>query len=247
MTFSTILYHEIRETDDFDPEFPSPIDVHQAYDDRLPTALFVTHAQFNEQMQYLHDNNFHTLTLDEVKAYYYEEYPLPENSILLTFDDCFQSLKKYAYPLLKEYGFHATAFVVTSWLHEHVKPFDPTQSVCLAQSELNEMKDVFEYANHTDRFHQRSDENTSMMMGATDEALASDLATCNNFVEATDVFAYPFGLFSDRNVDLLAKQHFRLAFTCEQAKNDLQTHPLRLNRYVIPHFLPFAQFKLIVN
>lgn len=247
MTFSTILYHEMREADDLNPNRPSPIDVKQAYDDQLPAALFVTLAQFKEQMQYLKDNNFHTLTLHEVIAHYYEGHPLPENAVLLTFDDCFQSLKEYAYPVLKAHGFHATAFVVTGWLHDGARAFDPDLSICLSKDELRAMTDVFQYANHTDQFHQRSDEQTSVMMEESDDALAHDLATCNHFVTETDVFAYPFGLFNDRNVALLKKLGFKLAFTTEQAKNEPTTDPLRLNRYVIPHFLPFEQFKTIVN
>ncbi len=58
--------------------------------------------------------NYHTLTLAEVKDFYFQQQPLPEKSVL-TFDDCYQSMKEYAYPLLKEAGFKATAFVVTGW------------------------------------------------------------------------------------------------------------------------------------
>ena len=61
-------------------------------------------------MDYLHKENYHTLTLDEVKDYYYHEKELPDKSILITFDDCFQSVKRYAYPILKKYGFSCCRF-----------------------------------------------------------------------------------------------------------------------------------------
>src|SRR5690606_3783431 len=130
------------------------IDVKQGYEDILPSPLFVTLKNFKEQMAYLYENGFHTLSLDEVKNYYQGK-SLPEKSVLLTFDDCYQSMKKYAYPLLKQYGFHAVSFVVTSWLHDEPKEYNPEKSVCLTKVDLAEMEDVFEYANHTDSLHQR--------------------------------------------------------------------------------------------
>ena len=106
---------------------------------------------------------------------------LRNQSILITFDDCFQSVKRYAYPILKKYGFHAAAFVVTSWLHDEPKEFNPDQSVTLTKSDLEEMTDVFQYANHTNAFHQRTDEKTSMMMATSDEEFSKDLDKCNEY------------------------------------------------------------------
>ena len=153
MSFSTLMYHEIRKEEEFNPEHPSSIDVGQHYHDILPSPLFVTLEHFEEQMSHLHEQGYHTLTLDEVKAYYQGK-SIPAKSVLLTFDDCFQSVKKYAYPILKKYGFHAVAFVVTSWLHDTTKDYNPEKSVCMTKEDLAQISDVFEYANHTHSFHQ---------------------------------------------------------------------------------------------
>lgn len=201
MSFSTLMYHEIRKEKEFNPESPSSIDVGQNYDDILPSPLFVTLEHFETQMSYLHEQNYHTLTLDEVKEYYQGK-PIPAKSVLLTFDDCFQSVKEYAYPLLKKYGFHAVAFVVTSWLHDTAKDYNPEKSICMTKEDLADISDVFEYANHTDSFHQRTNDTTSMMMEASDEQFSNNLNICNEYVQVKDVFAYPFGLFNDRNVAL---------------------------------------------
>ncbi len=247
MGFPTLMYHEIRKKSEFNPESPSRINVKQDYVDVLPPPLFVTLEQFEEQMEYLHNEDYHTLTLDEAKDFYYTGKSIPDKSILLTFDDCYQSMEKYAYPILKKYGFHAIAFVVTSWLHDEKKEFNPNQSVCLTKEDLVEMADVFEYANHTNSFHQRTDEKTSMMMSTTDEQFAKDLDKCNEYVSVKDVFAYPFGLFNDRNVNLLKRAGFKLAFTTETGKNTKETDPLRLKRDAIPYFIELPAFKKILE
>ncbi len=243
------MYHEIRETDGFDPEHPSHIDVKQGYDDVLPAPLFVTLESFEQQMTYLCEQNYHTLTLDEIKAFYYGDKPLPERSVLLTFDDCFQSVKLYAYPILKRLGFHAVAFVVTNWLHDEPKVFDSQRSVCLTEKDLYEMSDVFEYANHTDNMHTRTSETASAMMTASDEEFSSDLDRCNShdIVGGKDVFAYTFGLFCDRNVSLLWQKGFKLAFTSDNGLNDKYTNPLLLKRNAVPYFVEMEEFKQIIG
>ncbi len=248
MSFSVLLYHEIRESRMLRPGQASPIEVRQAYEDQLPAPLFVTLDHFAGQMAYLAEQNYHTLTLSEITDYYYNSIPLPEKSVLLTFDDCYQSAGHYAYPILKQHGFHAVAFVVTGWLNEQVKPFDPERSVCMTPEQLERMTDVFEYANHTHDFHTRLNPATSRMMAAGDAELAADLAHCNDnpLIQAKDVFAYPFGLYQKQNVDLLRQTGFRLAFTCIPGQNDRQTDPLLLKRNVIPHTMDMETFRGVV-
>lgn len=248
MSFSVLLYHEIRENRMLHTGQASPIEVRQTYEDQLPAPLFVTLEQFTEQMAYLAERNYHTLTLSEIADYYYNSIPLPERSVLLTFDDCFQSAGLYAYPILKQHGFHAVAFVVTGWLNEQEKPFDPERSVCMTTEQLERMNDVFEYANHTHGFHTRLNPATSRMMAAGEAELAADLAQCNEnpLIQAKDVFAYPFGLYQKQNVDLLQKNGFRLAFTCEPGKNGNDTNPLLLKRNVIPYTMDMETFRGVV-
>jgi len=245
MPFSTLMYHEIRRAEEFDPKHPSSIDIKQDYDDILPSPLFVTLENFEEQMAYLHNHHYHTLTLGKVKDYFYQDKKLPEKSILLTFDDCYQSVKKYAYPVLKKFNFNAVAFVVTSWLHETPKEFNPQKSVCMTGEDLADMSDVFEYANHSDSFHRRTNETTSVMMDASDEEFSNDLDICNknDCIQVKDVFAYPFGLYIERNVSLLKKKGFLLAFTSDDGQNDEKTDPLLLKRNAIPYFINMNDFK----
>ncbi len=249
MSFTTLMYHEIRENRMLQPEQASPIEVRQDYEDNLPSPLFVTLENFSAQMEYLYTNHFHSLTLEEVKAYYYEGAELPERSVLITFDDCYQSIRLYAYPILKKYQFHAVAFVVTGWLNPSAQPFHPEKSVCLTEHDLIDMSDIFEYANHTDLFHTRLSQTVSQLMSASDDAFAEDLDHCNNhsIIGVKDTFAYPFGLFSDRNVMLLRQKGFRLAFTSDGGRNDSTTDPLLLKRNAIPYFVTMPAFQALLQ
>lgn len=249
MSFAALMYHEIRENRMLQQGQPSPIDVRQGYEDLLPSPLFVTLENFLAQMEYLYENRYHTLTLKEIMGYYYEGTELPDKSVLLTFDDCFQSIARYAYPVLRKYQFHAVSFVVTGWLHTERRPFEPEKSVCLTPEELSEMGDVFEYANHTDLFHTRAGAGVSRMMEAGDRDFGEDLDRCNKspVIQAKDVFAYPFGLYSDRNITMLKDKGFRLAFTSAGGRNDRTADPLLLKRNVIPYFMDMEAFREVTG
>lgn len=249
MQFATLMYHELRHSADFDHSRPSAIDVRQGYEAILPAPLFCTVENFREQIAYLSENGYHTLTLGEVKSFYAGELELPERSVLLTFDDCFQSVKKYAYPILKEYGFRAVAFVVTGWLHDSPKPFDPLKSVCMARNELGDIADVFEFANHTHEFHLRFGPDSSSLTKASDDQLRLDLEACNRFdgIGAHDVFAYPFGVYEARNVELLRREGFKLAFTTEPGRNGNNDDPLQLNRYTVPYYMDLKSFASLLE
>ncbi|WP_205665677.1 polysaccharide deacetylase family protein [Anoxybacter fermentans] len=55
--------------------------------------------------------NFNVVTMEEVIAAYKESYDLPENALLLTFDDGYIDHYLYVMPALKEYGMQGSFFV----------------------------------------------------------------------------------------------------------------------------------------
>lgn len=235
--FQTLVFHEIRPKVELDLG-QRPIKVADNYADSLPLALYDELSHFEQRIHQLVNNGYHFLTLDDVKAFYLNGTTLPEKSILLTFDDCYQSLKEFAYPLLKQYDIPATAFVATGWLFDNPSPYDPAVSRVLAKSELADMSDVFAYANHTSHFHQRKGTTESRPMWETTDAFIADLKEANAIVPITDVFAYPFGLYDQNTVATLNDQGFYLAFTTKTGTNDHSTPRLELNRTIVGQFTP---------
>lgn len=244
--FRTLVFHEIRPQEEFSEQV-RPIQVADGYQDALPLPLFNSLSHFKQQIAFLKAENYHTLSLAEVKAFYTEQKPLPEKSILITFDDCYQSMKKYAYPILKEAGFQAVAFVVSGWLFSEASPYNQEKSQTLSFEELAEMTDVFAYANHTAHFHERRGTVESKSMWSTAEAFKKDLLECDPYVAEKDVFAYPFGLYDQKTVTTLADLGFVLSFTTKSGVNTVTTSPLELHRDVIPFSMPLEIFKKTIR
>ena len=80
--------------------------------------LSVTPGRFREQLQYLAANGYHGVSLYDVNLALRWGMPLPEKPVVLTFDDGYRDAYTEAFPLLQEFGFTGTFFVVTSRLDE---------------------------------------------------------------------------------------------------------------------------------
>ena len=68
--------------------------------------------KFEEQMKWLYDNGYNTLLASEVMEYYTSGEPFPEKSVVITFDDGYESNYVYAYPLLQKYGLKANISII---------------------------------------------------------------------------------------------------------------------------------------
>jgi peptidoglycan/xylan/chitin deacetylase (PgdA/CDA1 family) len=79
-------------------------------------GLTVRPENFAAQMQYLHDNGFETVGLTEVLLALTRDTPLPPKPIVITFDDGYAGLMANALPVLQQYHYTATVFVITEFM-----------------------------------------------------------------------------------------------------------------------------------
>ena len=99
-------------------------------------ALSVRPRAFAAQLDYLHQHGFTGLTFGELCKYRRAEKPLPDRSIVLTFDDGYADFIEEALPILVEHGFPATVFVTTGWLDDagvHAAGSPPDRMLSWAQ------------------------------------------------------------------------------------------------------------------
>src|ERR1043165_6889566 len=82
--------------------------------DLLPAFHFheVSTADLAPKLEYLAENGYRTLNADEVAAYVRGAEPSKGRRVALCFDDAWSSLWTVAGPLLKKYGFTASAYAI---------------------------------------------------------------------------------------------------------------------------------------
>lgn len=93
-----ICYHSINK----DPSGKSPI--------------IISPEKFRQHLQTIKDNGYTTLTMAQFNDYIFGDKPIPEKSVLLTFDDGYMDNYTNAFPILKEFNMNATIFVISSYL-----------------------------------------------------------------------------------------------------------------------------------
>ena len=77
----------------------------------------LTVEQFDAQMKYLVDSGYNVITPNELLDAWEGNGTLPENPVVITFDDAHIDLYKNVYPILQKYNLKATFFVVTDFVN----------------------------------------------------------------------------------------------------------------------------------
>ncbi len=88
---------------------------HHVADD-TPASTSVTPERFAAHLDFLSDNDFRVLPLEELLRSLDARRPLPENSVAITFDDAYLSVYNIARPMLEARGWPYTVFVSTEFI-----------------------------------------------------------------------------------------------------------------------------------
>lgn len=120
------------------PKEPEHSDKGIYYSDRVQTLMYhdvspveqpgrssVTTADFRKQMELLKADGFHVISMDEYADFVLNNGKIPDNAVLITFDDGYETFYKYAYPILKEFGYPATNFLIVSGVDNPKLPGSP--------------------------------------------------------------------------------------------------------------------------
>ena len=81
-------------------------------DDEVTNSSVITPERFEEHLAALKDAGFNAITLHQLAAYVEKGEELPDNPVVITFDDGYSSNYELAYPLLKKYDMAATINVI---------------------------------------------------------------------------------------------------------------------------------------
>ena len=111
----------------------------------------VTPQALRSHFEYLKQQGYTVISLDDYIQYNRGEKNLPEKSVMITFDDAYVSFYAEAFPLLKEYNYPAVLATVGVW--QQVPPTQPDR--ILNWEQLREIKKsgLVEIASHSYNLH----------------------------------------------------------------------------------------------
>lgn len=97
-----VMYHHVRDLKN----------------SRYPEIKGLDYELFKQQIRFFSEK-FHVVRMEDVIAWYKEKAPLPDNAMLLTFDDGYIDNFTFVFPVLKEYGMQGSFFVPGKVFTEH--------------------------------------------------------------------------------------------------------------------------------
>ena len=114
----------------------------------------VSEDRFEDQLDWLKKNNYHIISVQAVFDAAAGKASLPDKSVLLTFDDGYQSFYTKVFPLLKKYHYPAVVALVGSWMDGNDKPDDVKQPL-LTWEQVRELRQsgLVEMASHSYDLH----------------------------------------------------------------------------------------------
>ncbi|MEU7280563.1 polysaccharide deacetylase family protein [Streptomyces sp. NPDC045431] len=159
-------------------------------------GLSVAPGAFAAQMALLSERGFTPVTAAELGAAWRGGAPLPPRPVLITFDDGYEGVHRYALPVLASHGFAATLFVTTGWLRGAYEEGGAPDTM-LDWGQVRELAAAgTEIGGHT---------HTHPQLDQLDDArLRSETVRCREIIAgelgaAPVSFAYPYG-YSTRRV-----------------------------------------------
>ena len=197
------------------------LNYHQVNDEKH-SALTLHVDQFREQMEYLHNQGYNTITLAQLYDYLENGTELPNKPIVITFDDGYVDNYKNVLPILKEYNMKATLFMISD--AANTPGFVSTEQ--MHQMEAGGF-DIQGHTNHHKIL-------TKIDSTELPDALLGGKTSLEGILgEPIEYLAYPGG-FNDMLVQYVTKQSgYKMAFTVQPGTVQPGDNLYALNRLAI--------------
>ncbi|HZW83635.1 MAG TPA: polysaccharide deacetylase family protein, partial [Candidatus Deferrimicrobium sp.] len=222
----------------YDHPFPAqgvPILMYHSIADLPGNNLGVPPGKFAEQMNFLHKAGFTTITPDQLLNAYIGTGKLPSSPILLTFDDGYPDNYYVAFPILKQYGFTATFFVITGDVDHGM----------LTWSQLKEMQDYgMSIQSHTVSHPDLRNLSDLCLRKQLADSKASIEAKLNTVVK---FFCYPSGKYNAQTLNQLKELGYTMGVTTSYGFAQLNQNPLLFSRVRISGDSSLETFKKQVS
>ncbi len=206
----------------------------------------ITTEQFQQEMTYLAQQRFETITTKDLLKYIQGKITLPAKAVLITFDDGLLSTRENAYPIMKQYRFKATQYLITYRNNGPTQVFRPIGALqFFSQEDIASMSDVWDYQSHSYNFHFLTNGKSYVIAKPYSEVKA-DLQRNKQDLPHSDSFAYPFGHYNNTTINILKELKYTNAMTTIPGYANIGDDPFQIKRFGIYQHTSFNEFKQIV-
>lgn len=214
-----------------------PILMYHSIDYEKGNELRIPKDKFREQMKYLKDNGYTPLSLDELYSHMVNGTAVPDKTIVITLDDGYSDNYTNAYPVLREFGFKATVFIITNTVEGGGSYLNAEQ--------IKEMdKNGIDMESHTvshPRLNELSYDKQMSEMKESKEYLEKLLNKDINYI------AYPYGNFNENTLKAVEEIGYKMAVSTKSGLAAKSDGIYKLHRIYISNNYDMEKFKRLVN
>ncbi|MFC5448103.1 polysaccharide deacetylase family protein [Paenibacillus aestuarii] len=220
--------------------------VYHHIDDEQQSGVTISTKLFSDQLRALKRKGYQFITMDQFKRFMSKGASVPDNAVLVTFDDGYRSFYTNAYPVLKRMDIPAVNFVITKDLDDPLHSSIPSLSNEEIAQIRREDPDI-EFQAHSDSLHAMKDGKpmltNKMMRGERietdaefEQRVLDDTTKCIRKLsdlkgaKAVDAYAYPFGSYDDQTMELLKQAGIQYSFTTKTGMASRHTDPMQIPR-----------------
>lgn len=193
----------------------------------------VTPTTLENDMIYLKNHGYETVFVKDLISYVYEDKPLPEKPVILTFDDGHYNNMVYLLPLLEKYQMKAVISVVGSYTEQfsEADSHNPNYSYLTWEDiKTLEESERIEIANHTYHFHEKNiRKGCNILEGEGVEEYQNYLKTDllklqvalkeKSDIQPSVTFTYPFGYICPESQKTVEEFGFFASLSCYERVN----------------------------
>ena len=214
-----------------------PVLYYHSVDPSEANEVIISPEKLREELTFIKDSGYTTLTMSELNDYILNNAPIPEKSIVITFDDGYADNYANAFPILKELDIKATIFVISN--------FTDKDGYYMTSQQIKEMSDYgIDIQSHT--------ASHAHLNQLTYEEQLNELKTSKEKLESITEkpvisIAYPFGDYDDNTILASKEAGYSLSFNTNRGLSDRTDNPLSLNRIYVSSLYSIEQFKEILE
>lgn len=207
-----------------------PILTYHALDESR-SIIALSPTVFTWQMRWLHQNGYQVIPLSRLVQHLRNGDPLPTRSIVITFDDGFETVYTRAFPVLARHGFPATVFLVTGYCGRQNDW--PNQPLIVPRLSLLTWARIREMDRYGIEFGAHSITHPWLDRVAPDELEYEILFSKANIEEqvghSIELFAYPYGRYNEA-IRAIVSRAYAGACTTRLGMVGIESDPLALER-----------------
>ncbi|QPC81253.1 polysaccharide deacetylase family protein [Phototrophicus methaneseepsis] len=172
--------------------------------DDIRIGLTVLPHQFADHMAYLRDQNYQTISMDQLDEALRYGVSLPQNPIILTFDDGYIDHYTAATPILKQNGFQGIFYVITAFADNNLPGYMNWQ-------QINDIAaDGMWIGSHTKNHVELTDRSYDYLVYEILGSLESIEQHTGNY---PTTFSYPIGRYDETTLDVVDTTEIKRSVT----------------------------------